>query len=220
MDPIRELRRLPSPTLGNTSIAFDGVLLWVGSIQTNRLYSIAPDTWDVKDEFQLNGTIFGLVSVGDTIRVMLGEGEGSFRTVYRLERGSGITTVSAMRCPDDGTGSHLAYDGESIFIGQRDLRRIVAIDESGMVGTAIDLPSRLYGVTIVNGRFYCIATNDPDNTADEFLLRVDDREDDPVLATLATIPFDSHGIAWDGKRFWTNDRTAGEVVAFENPETE
>ena len=218
MGPVEELRRLESPTPGNTSIAYDGQLIWIGSIETNRLYAIDPNTWDVREEFQLGGTVFGLVPVGDTMRVMLGEGEDSFRTIYRLERESGVTQVGAIASPDGGTGSHMGYDGERIFIGQRDLRRIVALDGSGIVGTVIDLPYRLYGVTIVRGRFYCVATDHPNGPLDEFLLRVDDRYGTPALRELASFPFDAHGIAFDGQRFWTNDRASAQVVAFANPD--
>lgn len=214
MDAIDELLRFDSPTPGNTAIAFDGELLWIGSIETNRVYAIEPHTRAVRYEFQLGGTVFGLVDVGDSLRVLLGEGEDSFRTIYRLEPESGLSTHGAIVCPDGGTGSHLAYDGERLFVGQRDLKRIVAVDDAGTVGSVAVLPYRLFGMTIVDGQFSCLGTEDPAGAGGRLLLRVDTRGILPIVTVLASLPFDAQGLAYDGHRFWTNDRDATQIVAF------
>jgi len=55
LQEIVELRRIDSPTLRPQAIAFDGTNLWLGSIETERLYAIAPQTWTVTDEMSVSG---------------------------------------------------------------------------------------------------------------------------------------------------------------------
>jgi hypothetical protein len=217
MNSITELLRLDSPTPSPAAIAFDGELLWIGSTQTDRLYAVAPSDWTVHEEFAMPGSPFGMTVTGDALRVILGQGPDSDRTIFRVEPESGWTADGAIRCPDDGTGSHLSYDGERLYVSQWGLKRIVAIDDAGTPGSVIDLPLGICGQTIVDGRFYCILPDDGEDE-DYFLARIDARGAAPVIDMLAEIHFATRGIAFDGERFWTNDRDANQIVAFAKPD--
>jgi hypothetical protein len=216
MNDIVELLRLDAPAPRPQAIAFDGTLLWLGSIATQRLYALDPHDWTVHDEMPVAGNPWGMTSAGDELRVILGETDEDHRTIYRAIPGHGVRTSSALPCPDD-TGSHLSYDGERIFVSQWYNRKLVAIDDAGTIGSVIEVPHQIVGQTIIGGCFYLITTDDETSGA-YWLTRVDARSGSPVCEDLAAIHFDARGLAFDGERFWTNHREAHQTVAFAKPD--
>jgi sugar lactone lactonase YvrE len=216
MDQVRELRRLDAPTLRPQAIAFDGTSLWLGSVETDRLYAVAPATWTVTDEIGVPGKPWGMTIAGDDVFVILGQTADDHRTIYRVVPGHGVHAEGAIPCPDD-TGSHLSYDGDTLYVSQWYNKRIVAVDETGATGTIVAVPHGICGHTIVDGQFYCITTDDEKSGA-YFLTRVDARGAAPVSTDLLTIPFNARGLAYDGERFWTNDRELHQTVAFAKPD--
>jgi outer membrane protein assembly factor BamB len=215
MNAVEELMRLPSPAPKPQSIAFDGDTLWMGSRETRRLYALDPSSWTVREEAAAPGTPWGITVVGDELRVLLGETEDDNRVIRRFVRGHGFKTADAIPCPDD-TGSQLSYDGERLYVSQWYNKRILALDESGAVGTTVPVPHGICGQVIVNGRFYCITTDDEDGGA-YWLTRVDARGEMVVSEDLAVVGFRARALAYDGERFWTNHREADQIVAFKAP---
>ena len=92
-------------------------------------------------------------------------------------------------------------------------QRIIALDDSGRPGTIVEVPHQICGHTIVNGCFYCVTTDD-ETSGQYYLTRVDARTSSPVSVDLASIAFNARGLAFDGERFWTNDREIHQTVAF------
>ena len=215
IDEVVELLRINAPTLRPSAIAFDGTSLWLGSIETERLYALSPNMWTVTDEIPVPGKPWGMTVVGDELRVLLGQTADDHRTIYSVVPGHGLRNSTAIPCPDD-TGSHLSYDGDRLYISQWYNKRIVAIDDTGTPGTIVDVPHEICGHTIVGGCFYCITTDD-ESSGKYFLTRVDARGGTPVSTDLLTIPFNARGLAFDGERFWTNDREVHQTVAFARP---
>jgi hypothetical protein len=123
-----------------------------------------------------------------------------------------LRNSSAMPCPED-TGSHLSYDGDRLYVSQWYNRRIIALDAAGKPGTIVDVPHQICGHTIVGGCFYCVTTDEEEN-GPYYLTRVDARGSSPSSVDLATIPFKARGLAFDGERFWSNDREIHQTVAF------
>ncbi|MHB8141378.1 MAG: YncE family protein [Vulcanimicrobiaceae bacterium] len=216
MHNIEELLRLPSPAPRPQSLAFDGSLLWMGSLQTERLYAIDPVHWTVVEEADVPGRPFGLTVVGDDLRVLCGEGEQDHRVIRRFIPGHGIKSAWQIACPDD-TGSQLGYDGERLYVSQWHNQRILSIDESGTVGSTIAVPHGICGQVVVDGRFYLVTTDDEAST-DYFLTRVDARNGVPLSEDLARIPFQARALAFDGVKFWTNHRESAQIVAFARPD--
>ena len=216
MNDIVEVLRIDAPAPRPQAIAFDGSRLWLGSIETQRLYAIDPNDWTVREEMELSGKPWGMTVAGDELRVILGETEEDHRTIYRAVPGHGVRKSSGIVCPDD-TGSQLSYDGERLFVSQWYNRKLIAIDDTGRTGTVIDVPHQICGQTIVGGRFYLITTDD-ETSGEYFLTRVDARNGTPEFADLATIRFDARGLAYDGERFWTNHREKHQTVAFTKPD--
>ncbi|HUY40218.1 MAG TPA: hypothetical protein VMV82_01430 [Candidatus Dormibacteraeota bacterium] len=215
MENVTEILRLPSPAPKPQSLAFDGRLLWMGSIATNRLYALRPAQWTVEEEAAAPGKPYGMTVVGDDLRVICSETAEDHRTVRRFVPGHGFKTQGAIRCPDD-TGSQLGYDGDLLYISQWYNRRIVGVDEKGEVVTQFTVPHGICGQVIVDGRFYLVTTDDED-TEEYWLTRVDARNGVPKSEDLARIPFAARALAYDGSRFWTNHREHDEIVAFAHP---
>jgi hypothetical protein len=216
MDTLAELLRVDAPTLRPQAIAFDGTSLWLGSVETDRLYALSTNTWTVNDEIPVPGKPWGMTIVGDELRVLLGQTPEDHRTIYRVVPGHGVKSSTGIPCPDD-SGSHLSFDGDTLYVSQWYNKRIIAIDDAGVAGTVVNVPHEICGHTIVNGCFYCITTDD-ETSGKYFLTRVDARGDKPVSTDLLAIPFNARGLAFDGERFWTNDREIHQTVAFAKPD--
>jgi outer membrane protein assembly factor BamB len=213
---IVELLRINAPTLRPQAIAFDGNYLWLGSIATNKLYALDPNTWTVHEEMSVPGKPYGMTVAGDELRVLLSQTEEDHRTIFRAIPGHGLRQTGAIPCPGD-TGSQLSYDGDRLYVSQWYNKRIIALDDAGQPGTIVDVPHEICGQTIVGGCFYCVTTDD-ETSGKYFLTRVDARGEKPEAVDLATIPFNARGLAFDGERFWTNDREVHQTVAFARPD--
>ncbi|MBV9232703.1 MAG: hypothetical protein JO030_01560 [Candidatus Eremiobacteraeota bacterium] len=211
MNDVKEALRLPSPAPKPQSIAFDGEKLWMGSIETSRIYAIDPRQWTLIEEAQAPGKPWGMTVIGDELRLICGEGDDDDRVLRRFVPGHGFKS-HGVRCPD-GTGSQLSYDGTWLYVSQFYNRKLLALDESGRVLREIPAPRDICGQTYVDGNFYLVTTDD-ETTNDYFLTRVSAngtaRSED-----LARIPFAARALAFDGARFWTNHREANQIVAFD-----
>jgi len=215
VETVTELLRLPSPAPKPQSLAFDGTRLWMGSIETNRLYSIDPHTWMARDEAPAPGKPWGMTVVGDEFRVVTGEGADDDRFVRRFIPGHGFKNDGSFPAPDD-TGSQLSYDGERLYLSQWYNQKILGLDERGGVQREIGVPHGICGQAFVEGRFYLVTTDD-EETGDYWLTRVDARGATPVSEDIARIPFAARALAFDGERFWSNHREADQIVAFARP---
>jgi hypothetical protein len=215
MQNVEEFLRLPSPAPRPQSLAYDGRLLWMGSIATNRLYALRPMQWTVEEEAAAPGKPYGLAIVGDELRVISAETPEDHRMVRRFVPGHGFKTQGAFSCPDD-TGSQLGYDGDLLYISQWYNRRIVGVDEKGNAVTQFTVPHEICGQVIVDGHFYLVTTED-EETDNYWLTRVDARTGSPKSEDLLRIPFAARALAFDGTKFWTNHRERDQIVAFAKP---
>jgi len=215
LNAIEELFRLPSPAPKPQSLAFDGTRLWMGSLETHRIYTIDPRSWSSHDEAKAPGIPYGMTVVGDELRVLCGETPEDHRIIFRFIPGHGFKKSDAIPCPDD-TGSQLGYDGDLLYVSQWYNKKIIAVDELGTVRTVVNVPHGICGQVIVEGCFYLVTTDD-EATEDYWLTRVDARDGAPKCEDVARIGFAARALAFDGTRFWTNHRERDEIVAFAKP---
>ena len=152
MNDVVEALRLPSPAPRPQSLAFDGEKLWMGSIETSRIYAIDPRQWTIIEEDRAPGKPWGMAVVGDELRVICGESDEDNRIIRRFVPGHGFKAQWAIPCPDD-TGSQLGYDGIRLYVSQWYNRCILGIDESGNVVRRIDVPRGICGQCYVDGSF-------------------------------------------------------------------
>lgn len=211
MKQITETLRLPSPAPKPLGLAFDGGTLWMASRETHRLYAIDAAAWTAHEEAQAPGGPFGMALVGDELRVVVGIGEKDHdRYIYRFIPGHGFKS-DRIACPDL-TGSHLGFDGDTLFLSQASYRKIVALDAQGNVTREIALERVPLGMTLHGGRFHLITSDEEFENLQ--LTIVDARDGEAHAQTIATIPFDARGLTFDGSRYWTSHRDNNEIVAF------
>lgn len=212
MQDVNEAMRLPSPAPRPQSIAFDGEWLWMGSIETSRVYAIDPHQWRVMEEDRAPGKPWGMAVVGDELRVICGEGDEDSRIIRRLVPGHGFKSQETIQCPDD-TGSQLSYDGVRLYVSQWYNKRILGIDEHGKVVRTLEVPRGICGQCFVDGAFYALTTDD-EETDEYFLMKASVNGGTPKFEDVARVPFKGRGLAFDGSRFWSNHRENNQIVAF------
>jgi outer membrane protein assembly factor BamB len=208
---IEELLRMPAPCPAPMGVACDGTDLWIGSFETNRIYGVRALQGTVFEEAQAPGRPFGITVTGDALRVVMSEGSDDDRYIRRYIMGKRFKSEK-IPCPDL-TGSFIAYDGDRLYISQRDNQVIIEVDETGTVLRTIPVPRQITGMVVVGGRFYLVTT--PSRTSDDYrLLCLDARRELPEVHELASLPFAGRSLAFDGSKFWTSDRDRNELVAF------
>ncbi len=212
MNDVKELKRLASPAPKPQSIAWDGKTLWMGSKQTKKIYAIDPVAWTVGWETTAPGTPWGMTVMGKELRVICGEPPDDNRFVRACIPGRGFDDKTRMPCPDD-TGSHLSFDGKSLYVSQWYPKKVLELGADGKVGRVFAIPHEVVGQVYAEGCFYLVTT-DNEATTDYWLTRVDPRPATPKIDDLARIPFAARGITFDGKNFWTNHREQNQMVCF------
>jgi hypothetical protein len=214
LDTIEELVRIPAPCPSPVGLACDGTDLWIGSFETNRIYGLKAQQGTVFEEAQAPGRPFGMTVTGDALRVVVNDGENDDRFIRRYIMGKDFKSEK-IPCPGL-TGSYLAYDGDRLYLSQRENQCILELDEAGKVLRTIRVPRQVTGMVIVAGRFY-LATTESHDIDDYRLLCLDARKEQPEVVELATIPFAARSLGFDGIKFWTNCREENSIVAFAKP---
>jgi outer membrane protein assembly factor BamB len=212
MQTCSPIRRHVTPFRRPQAIAFQGPRLWISSLDTRRIYALDPADFSVLKSHEAPGKPYGMTAIGNELGVLCGVGEDDNRFVYRFRDGAFLP--DPIPCPDD-TGSHLAFDGEHLYISQWYRRRLVAVDDQGQVLRRVDAPEHgVAGQVIVDGSAYLLGTDD-ENEGPYYITRLD-------LATgestdLAKVPNFCRGLAFDGTLFWSNIREQGEAIGFTLP---
>jgi hypothetical protein len=212
MQPISETSRRPAPAPRPQSLAFDGSLLWVGSLETRRIYALDPATWQVTEWASAPGKPWGMVASGKDLRLVCGETEEDHRVIRRYRPDKGFED-EAIACPDD-TGSQLSYDGTTLYLSQWYNRAVLALDKSGKVTKRYTAPRGICGQVYVDGQFYLLTTADEAST-DYVLTRLDPKTG--TTTDVAHVPFQGRALAHDGRQFWSNHREQHEIVSFTLP---
>ena len=216
MNTIHELQRRASPAPKPQSLAWDGSVLWMGSLEQRRIYAINPATWTVGWETATPGVPWGMTAVDRELRVLCSETADSSRTIWRCVPGAGFDAQFLYPCPDD-MGSQLGYDGRRLYLSQWYPRKVLMLDAGGQVERTMNIPHGICGQVIVDGFIYLVTT-DAEETTDYWLTRVDPGPATPVIDDLVRIPFAARALAFDGRNFWTNHRAENQIVSFARPD--
>jgi hypothetical protein len=215
---IIERKRLKSPTVTPQALAWDGKQLWMSSRDLGTLYKIDTVRWRVADEIDPPGIVWAGVLTNDGWRFTIGKGLNDDRYIYRYTPGDGFYKLFA--CPDF-TGSYLSFDGEHLYMSQWYEARVLQYDERGNIVRKIDIGAEICGHTFVDGTLYVLRGKEnkdvPGKSEEWRIARLDPREDSPKVEDLATIPFASRSLTFDGETFWSNYRAANETISFSLP---
>jgi hypothetical protein len=214
---IIEKRRLPSPCVTPQALAFQGEKLWLSSRDLGRLYRMDVESWKVAEEVSPPGVVWAAVSLGDEMRLTIGEGPNDDRYVYRYSVRGGFEKLFA--CPDF-TGSYLSFDGEHLYLSQWYKGQIHRVGDSGKISRTIEVGAEICGHTFANGDLYVLRGQENKqlpNAEKWRIARLDPSEETPEITDLATIPFASRSLTFDGENFWSNHRAANETIVFALP---
>ena len=209
-----------SPTVTPQALAWDGGQLWMSSRDLGMLYRTEVDGGlKIFEEIDPPGVVWAGVPTNDGWRFTIGKGLNDDRYVYRYNAGEGFTKLFA--CPEF-TGSYLSFDGEHLYLSQWYKGEIHRVDDSGNISRTIDVGAEICGHTFANGTLYVLRgreNKDVPNKAEEWrIARLDMREGRPSAEDLATIPFASRSLTFDGAKFWSNHRAANETLSFRIPD--
>ncbi len=218
MEQIIEKRRLGSPCVTPQALAWDGAQLWLSSRDLGTLYRTEVEGLKIIEELDPPGVVWAAVKANDGWRFTIGKGLNDDRYVYRYDGNRGFIKLFA--CPEF-TGSYLSFDGEHLYLSQWYKGEIHRVDESGNISRTIDVGAEICGHTFADGLIYVLRgreNKDVPNKAEEWrIARFDPCEKRPTVEDLATVPFASRSLTFDGESFWSNHRAANETVAFALP---
>jgi hypothetical protein len=152
------------------------------------------------------------------LRFTIGKGSDDDRYIYRYTPAEGFTKLFA--CPDFA-GSYLSFDGTHCYLSQWYKGRVHQFDDTGKISRTINVGEEISGHTFVDGKLYVLRGREhkdvPNKTEEWRLVRIDPRESAPRVEELATIPFASRSLTFDGEKFWSNHRAANETISFNLP---
>lgn len=213
MTPITELTRRPAPTVSPQALAWDGEHLWMSSRDLGTFYKVDAGTLKVVEEIDPPGVVWAAVFTGDGWRLTIGKGLNDDRYVYRSAHGGRFAKL--FPCPDFA-GSYLSFDGSYLYLSQWYKGQIHRVDDAGKISRTIHVGAEISGHTFADGMLYVLRGTEQ-NGESWTIARLDPRADTTVVSDLAAVPFACRSLAFDGEKFWTNHRAAGEIVSFSLP---
>ena len=206
------LDRRQAPAGRPFGLAFYEGMLWSGSWDTEKIYAIDTADWSVRAEIQAPGRPYGMAVDGDALRVVIAHGEEDDRYLYRMTR-DGFDLGSKRPCPEL-TGSFLASNGSALYLAQMHMHRILELQSDGSIAREIEFPTpRCAGLAFgSHGRFHMIAA---DEEFENLVLgMIDVAQDAPHFEAVVALPDSARCLLYDGARWWTSLRDAGELAAF------
>jgi len=211
---INERRRLPSPAITPQALAWHSNTLWMGSRDRRRIYAIDVETWAVVKETDAPGIPWAAVSTDGIICFTIGEDPEDDRYLRSYDPASRFGE-DRIACPEL-TGSYLSFDGDHLYLSQWYKHRILKLDASGNILRIINIGAEICGHAFVDGLIYVLRGREQPNE-DWCIARLDPRQVTPEVQDLARVPFACRSLTFDGANFWTNHRTANEIVSFAQP---
>ena len=213
MVEITELTRRPAPFVNPQSLACDGGHLWISSRDLGTYLKVDARSLEVLEEIDPPGHVWAAVLTNDGWRLTIGKGLNDDRYIYRYAPGDGFAKLFA--CPEFA-GSYLSFDGSNLYLSRWYKGQIHRLDERGETLNLIDVGAEISGQTFVDGFIYVLRGTEQNGESWK-IARLDPREETPVVTDLAVVPFACRSLAFDGEKFWTNHREAGDVVSFSLP---
>ena len=219
-EEVIEKRRLASPATTPQALAWDSrnKRLWMGSRDLRQIYAIDPESGAVLKQQEVPGIPWAAVALNGELRFTIGEGADDDRYIYRYIPESGFSKMFA--CPEF-TGSYLSFDGKNLYISQWYKKRVLMFDDQGNVIREISVGAEICGHTFVDGMIYVLRgrenKNDPNESEEWRIARLDPKEENPQVEDLAAVPFAARSLTFDGEYFWSNHRAANETISFSLP---
>jgi hypothetical protein len=213
---ILEQRRLKSPAVTPQALAWHNGALWMGSRDLRRIYGIEPKEWRVFEEREAPGIPWAAVSVGDSMRVTIGEGANDDRYMWSYRPGDGFSDEGRFAFPEF-TGSYLSHDGTNVYMSQWYKGRILKLKSTGEIIDEIKVDGEISGHAFANGLIYLLHGTEEDGE-NWRIGQLDPKQETPAVRDIATVSFACRSLTFDGRNFWSNFRAGGETISFSLPE--
>lgn len=211
MNEVKEIKTRPAPVATPQALAFAGKNLWLSSRDDGLFCRLEPENWKVEEEVTPPGIVWAATTLGDGLRVTIGEGHEDDRFIYRYGGNEGF--VKLFPCPDL-TGSYLSSDGSSLYLSQWYRHCILRLNAEGRVPQTLEMGEEICGHTFVEGHLYLLCGTE--QAGEKWKIAEFDFKSGEVR-DLALVPFACRSLAFDGERFWSNHRAADECVSFSLP---
>jgi hypothetical protein len=220
MRTIQELRRVAAPVQRPHSLTWDGQRFFVSSIAERSLSALRPD-FSMEWQVPAPGTPWGTCFADDCLYSLCGEGPDDMRYLRKCSTESEVGYDPDWRRPaPEDTGSQLSWYAGQLHLSQWYRKQILVLDlaepataEPAIQGTFL-CPHGVAGHVFANGTLWVLGT-DAESTTDYFLTQVD-----PISGaynTVAHVPFQARGLAFDGDTLWTCHREAHQLVQLAAP---
>jgi hypothetical protein len=213
---IVEHRRFRSPAVTPQALTWHNGALWMGSRDLRRIYGIDPGKWQVFEEREAPGIPWAAVSIGDTMRFTIGEGDNDDRYMWSYTSGKGFSDDVRFPYPELA-GSYLSYDGDNVYMSQWYKGLIHKFGPHGEILRSIDVGPEISGHVFVDGSIYVLRGTEKDGENWK-IAKLDPTEQKPEVRDVAVVPFACRSLTFDGKMFWSNFRAGGETISFSLPE--
>ncbi|HEY3660881.1 MAG TPA: hypothetical protein VGK91_06610 [Candidatus Udaeobacter sp.] len=210
-----EKHRLASPATTPQALAWDGGnrMLWMGSRDLRRIYTIDPNDGTALKQQEAPGIPWAAVAVDGELRFTIGEGANDDRYIYRYTPEAGFSKMFA--CPEF-TGSYLSCDGKNLYLSQWYKKRLLKVDDKGNVIREIYVGAEICGHAFANGSLYVLRGQEQPNE-DWRIARLNLQQETPAAEDIAIIPFACRSLTFDGEMFWSNYRAEDTIISFALP---
>ena len=212
---IVENGRHNSPTVTPQALAWHNGSLWIGSRDLRRIYGVDVNEWRVFEEREAPGIPWAAVSVGDELRVTVGEGAEDDRYMWSYIPEKGFSDNGRFAYPDF-TGSYLSFDGSNVYLSQWYKGRIMKLGPNGEILNEIVIPGEISGHAFVEGSIYVLHGTEK-NGENWAIGRLNPNEQASQVHDLAVVPFACRSLTYDGTNFWSNFRARNETISFSLP---
>jgi len=133
------------PALGVIGLAFDGTRLWAGDWEESAVYEL-DENLAIRASHPAPGRVYGMAFADDLLCAVIGRADSDDRSIHRFNTEHSSWEKQFFKCPD-ATGSHLAWDGGHLWLGQRYEKRVLQLHADGSVKHTVDLPWEVTGFT-------------------------------------------------------------------------
>jgi hypothetical protein len=133
------------PAPGVIGLAFDESRLWAGDWDASAILEL-DEHLTIRASHAAPGRVYGMAFAEERLCAVIGRADTDDRSIHRFDTAQSSWEKQSIKCPD-ATGSHLAWDGGHLWLGQRYAKRVLQLHADGTVKHVIDLPWEVTGFT-------------------------------------------------------------------------
>ncbi len=198
------------PAAGVVGLAFDGSKMWAGDWETSAIFDLDAE-WGIHASFPAPGRVYGMAFAEQRLAAVIGRAESDDRSIHWFDAATASWEKHSLKCPD-ATGSHLAWDGGHLWLGQRFLKRILQLHADGTVKHVIELPWEVTGFTWRGATLWLNVRVEKGISS---LARLGPGAEKPDV--VGTLGGSFVSLADDGEAFWASELRGDRILRIAQP---